>query len=586
MSLIATFVLMYFADMTLNIVTMGGLVLAIGRIVDDSIVVLENIHRHIEEGEPVIKAAISATSEVAMACTAATIATMAVFFPLLFVGGMVSEIFSSMALVVMFGLAASLVVALTLVPLLCSRLMAAPQSPTEAPSDCPRAFRAISRFVEKGLERFQQGFAWLTQWYLRAITWALGHRSITVAIAGGTFVISLMLMGLVGLEFFPATERNEVFVNVETPIGSSIEYTDQMTQKLEQIIQQTPEFQSVGAAGGELGAEAAMMMGMGGGGVNTATLYGKLTPRGQRERHTSEIQDDLRQKFAQVPGVTARFGEMGPGAMGGADIEVAISGDELPVLSRLGNEVMDEIADVPGLQDLDLNWRPGKPEYQVFIDRQKAGTLGITAHQVAATLQTLVRGTQQLTKYREAGEEYDIKVQAAEADRDWIETVKNATILSPYTGQVIPLTEIAHIKPAAGPTQINREERQRVVKVTASKSPDRALTDILKDVDARIKPLSHNWPQGYDYEFAGAEEDRREAFAGMGLALIMGILLIYMILASQFESLVHPLTIMLAIPLEIIGVSIVLLLTGTVISLMVFLAYCCLPALWSATLFC
>ncbi len=590
MSLIATFVLMYYADMTLNIITMGGLVLAIGRMVDDSIVVLENIYRHItEQGETVTKAALSGTGEVASACLATTLATFAVFFPLLLIGGLVGEIFASMAWVVMFGLAASLLVALTLVPLLCSRFMAAAQpldssgfplppgaSPTrpsrygDGAGRGVRLFGILPRLVEKGLGKFQQGFGWLTQWYLRAITWALSHRAMTTAIAGGTFIISLMLMGLVGLEFFPTMEENQVFINVETPIGSSIQYTDQMTQELERIMQQTPEFQLVGATGGELGAEA-MMMGMGGGGTNTASLFGKLTPRSQRERHAGEIEAELREKFDRVPGVTARFTEMGPGAMGGADIEVVISGDELPVLSRLGNEVMDGIADVPGLHDLDLNWRPGKPEYQVFIDRQKAGALGITAGQVAATLQTLVRGTQQLTKYREAGEEYDIKVRAAEADRDWIETVKDATIVSPYSGQVIPLTEIADIRPAAGPSQIHRDERQRVVRVTAGKSPDRALTDILKDVAARIKPISHNWPSSYSYEFAGAEEDRREAFAGMFVALIMGILLIYMILASQFESLVHPLTIMLAIPLEIIGVSILLLLTGTVISLMVFL---------------
>ena len=580
MSLIATFVLMYFADMTLNIVTMGGLVLAIGRIVDDSIVVLENIHRHIEEGEPVIKAAVSATSEVALAVTAATLATMAVFFPLLFIGGMVSEIFSPMALVVMFGLAASLIVALTLVPLLCSRFMAGlQQQPASSGPPLPegeglgvRLLGILPYLVEKGLAQFQRGFEWLTQWYLRAITWALSHRAMTTAIAGGLFIISIMLMALIGLEFYPEMAENELMINVETPIGSSIQYTDEMTQKLETIMEQFAEFENVVSAGGITGAEAAMMMvGAGGGGVNSAILFGKLAPRSQRQRSTSEIEADLRQKFDRVPGVTARFGEMGAGAMGGVDIEVVISGDELAVLSRLGNEAMEKIADVPGLEDLDLSWRPGKPEYQVFIDRQKAGTHGITAQQVAATLQTLIRGTQELTKYREKGEEYDIKVRAAEADRDWIETVKDATIVAPYTGEVIPLTEIAQIKPAAGPTSINRDERQRVVKVTASKSGDRALTDILKDIDARIKPLSHNWPQGYSYEFKGAEKDRREAFAGMGLALIMGILLIYMILASQFESLVHPLTIMLAIPLEIIGVSIMLLSTGTVISLMVLL---------------
>lgn len=573
MSLIATFVLMYFADMTLNIITMGGLVLAIGRMVDDSIVVLENIYRHItEEGESVTKAALSGTGEVASACMATTLATFAVFFPLLLVGGLVGEIFTSMALVVMFGLGASLIVALVLVPLLCTRIMAEAGDQAESPSDSGGPFWQFSHLVQQGLEKFQQGFQRLTKLYLIAINWALTHRSATIAIAGGTFIVSIMLLALIGLEFFPEMGEDEVMINVETPLGSSVQYTDGVTRELEQIIQQIPEFDNVGASGGELEAEAGMMMmGMGTGGANTAIIYGELTPRSQRERSSSDIKADLRERFARVPGVTIRFGQMGPGAMGGADIEIVISGHELDVLSRLGNDVLDAVADVRGIYDLDLSWRPGKPEYQVFIDRQKAGTHGITAHQVAATLQTLVRGTQGLTKYREAGEEYDIMVRAAEADREWIEKVKDATIVSPYSGQVIPLTEIADIKPAVGPTSINRDERRRVVKVTAGKAPGRPLTDIINDVDNRIASLSKIWPAGYDYEYAGGEKDRREAFAGMGLALIMGIALIYIIMASQFESLVHPLTIMLAIPLEIIGVAIMLLLTGTAISLMVFL---------------
>lgn len=579
MSLIATFVLMYFADMTLNIVTMGGLVLAIGRMVDDSIVVLENIHRHIEEGEPVIRAALSATGEVALACTATTLATFAVFLPLLFAGGIVTELFTSMALVVMFGLAASLIVALTLVPLLCSRFMAGPSQ--QAQTDGQKSGGDLSRVlsprwflsvIERGMAGFQQGFEWLTQVYLRAITWALDHRGITVATAGGLFIMSLMLMGSIGREFFPEMAQNELMVNVETSIGSSLEYTDQVSRKLEKIMEEVPELELVGSSGGELGAEAGMMMmGMGGGGANSATLFAKLKPRSQRQRSYAEIEADLRERFAGVPGVTTRFGEMGPGAMGGADIEIVISGDELAVLNRLGVEVMERIADVPGLLDLDLSWRPGKPEYQVFVDRQKAGTYGITAYQVATTLQTLVRGTQELTKYREKGEEYNIKVRAAQADRAWIEKVKDATIVAPYSGQVIPLTEITDIRPGVGPTSIGREERRRVVKVTAGKSPDRALTVIRDEVDARILPFSEGWPSGYRYEFKGAEEDRREAFAGMGLALIMAIALIYIIMASQFESLVHPLTIMLAVPLELIGVVIALLLTGTAMSVMVFL---------------
>jgi len=580
MSLIATFVLMYLNHMTLNIITMGGLVLAIGRIVDDSIVVLENIHRHMEEGEPILQAAIyihrhmeegepilpaaiAGTQEVAMAITAATFTTMAVFFPLIFAGGMVAELFTPMSLVVMFGLFASLIVALTLVPLLCSRFIR--PRPAEEP---PRS--GLVEFGHTVVGQFGLGFERLTDFYLRAVTWALGHRALTVAWAGGIFIVSLMLIPLVGLGFFPEADRGELMLSVETPIGSSLEYTDQLVRKLENLILQIPELKNLVVTGGEMGggqAGAAMMMGAGGG-TNSATLFGKLVDRTQRTRSAADLEDELREKFAQVPDVTVKFEQTMGGGMGEAAVEITVTGDELGVLNRLGKEAMTKLAEVPGLYDLDLDWRPGKPEYQVSLDREKAGTFGITAGQVAMTLQTLVRGTAELTKYREKGKEYDITVRGAETDRQWIEMVKNCTVVAPHNGELIPLTEIARVERAAGPSQIRRDERRRAVTITADSS-GRPLSEITKDCEAHLTTMA--WPEGYSYKFGGAEEDRREAFGGMFIALIMGLLLIYMILASQFESLVHPFTIMLAIPLEVIGVIVILLLTQTIISVMVLL---------------
>ncbi len=557
LSLLATFILMYFNDMTLNLITMGGLVLAIGRIVDDSVVVLENIYRHLEEGEPVVEAAIGGTQELAMAIAAVTFTTMCVFLPIAFVGGLVSTIFTPMSLVVMFGLLASLVVALTIVPLLSARFL-------RPPSDGEGQGRAVLLVVERALGLWGHGFDRVAHWYRRAIAWCLGHRAVVTAIALGVFVLSGYLVTRVGMTFFPDMETDELRLKMETRIGSSVEHTNEMAKEVESILSQVPEVQHYQVAVGSSG-EGIGMLRAGGAGTRTANFTIKLTKREERERGTSEIEEELRDKLAQIPGITTSFQEEMGGM--GADLEVTITGDDLEVLSDLGQQTLAIMSQVPGLADLDLDWKPGNPEYHVFVDREKAGRLGLTAYDIAHSIQTQVRGTKELTKYREAGEEYDITVRAQEADREWIEQVRDTDIIAP-DGTVVPLATIARIRPALGPTRISRDERERAVTVEAS-TTGRALSEIVAEVDEKLGALE--WPEGYRYDFGGGEEDRREAFAGMGVALVLGVLLIYMILASQFESLVHPLVIMLAIPLEVIGVFAALLLTGTALSIMVFL---------------
>jgi len=557
-SILATFVLMYFQDMTLNIITMGGLVLAIGRIIDDSVVVLENIYRHTEEGEPAVAAAVGGTGELAMAIIAVTLATMCVFFPLLFVGGMVSTLFSPMSLVVMFGLFASLVVALTVIPMLGARLI--------HPHPKGAAAAAQTRgLLSRTLGAFDRAFRAVANWYRRAIEWCLNHRAIVTAVALGVFIASLLLIPLVGFEFFPEMDTGDLQLVVETPVGSSVEHTNEVAKQVEAIIAQVPELENMEVS---LGESEGGLMSMGGGtsGIRVANYQITLVDRQFRDRTTTEIQNELRDKLAQIPGITARFQERMGGGMG-ADVEVTISGDDLAVLSSLGNQALEKLEIVSGLYDLRLDWEPGTPEYQVLVDRDKAGRLGLAAADIAHTLQTLVRGTRELTKYREAGEEYDITVRAREADREWIDVVRGTDIIT-HDGIAVPLTEVATIRRALGPTQISRDERQRSVTIQGSKSV-RALSEIVADVENELATM--DWPAGYRYEIGGSEEDRREAFAGMGLALVMGVILIYLILASLFESLIHPFTIMLAIPLEVIGVFGALLLTGTSLNIMVLL---------------
>jgi HAE1 family hydrophobic/amphiphilic exporter-1 len=552
LSLLATFALMYFSDMTLNIVTMGGLVLAIGRLVDDSVVVLENIYRHVEEGEPVVDAAINGTGELSMAIFAVTLATMCVFFPVMYVGGLISTLFTPMSMVVIFGLACSLVVALTVIPTLSVRMI----PPRQHSEDRQQAQSAFTRFVTG----FNRALHSVSERYSGVLKWCLHRRSLVVAIALAVFIVSLMLIPLVGFEFFPTMDEGEMQLTLEAPVGSSIEYTNSKAKEVEEIVRHIPELENMEVTLGEGEGMAAMSST-----ARSANFQIGLVDRHERRRSTAEIQDELREQLSGISGVTYRF-QLGRGGMG-SDLEITIRGDDLRTLSSLADEAVERTQDIPGLHDLKLDWEPGAPEYQIRVDRDKAGRVGLSAAEVAGAVQTLVRGTQELTKYREGGKEYDIMVRAREMDRQWIDMVR-ATDLVTATGSTVPLTEVATITETVGPTQISRTDRERTVTIGCTTSK-RALSEIVVDAEKELEAMT--WPEGYSYEFGGAEEDRQEAFGGMGLALIIGVLLIYIILASLFESTIHPFTIMLAIPLQVIGVFAALLLTGTPVNIMVML---------------
>lgn len=557
LSALVTFVFMFFSNLTLNIITMGGLVLAIGRIVDDSVVVLENIHRHIESGEPVLDSAINGTEELWAAIAAITVTTMVMFFPLMFVGGMISVLFTPMALVVMLGLLASLIVSVTIVPLLSERMY------SRGAHDRLEKTSGLLGPMNRALAAWSRTFDRVAQWYRHAIAWSLNHRAIVIAVAIGVFIASLSLVPLVGMEFFPSVEQDELTIVMETPVGSSVEYTNARAQEVEGLLAGVEERQHYAVTLGQAGGASAFG---GGGGTRSANFTLKLHPRDERERTVTEIEDDLREKFAGLPGVETRF-EAGGGPGGGSDLEVRVLGDDLDMLAALAAEVQQKVEQTDGAIDVQISAEASNPEYHVLIDREEAGRLGLTVSDIGHSIQTQVRGTEQLTKFRAGDTEYDIKVRAREEDRGWVEQVRT-TRLTTATGDMVPLSAIATVVPALGPTQISRNERERAITVSAN-TQGRALSDVVGDVDAQLSEM--DWPQGYRYQFAGSEEDRAEAFGGMMTAIVVGVLLIYMILAAQFESLVQPLIIMLAIPLELIGVLGALLLTGTPLGIMAML---------------
>ena len=542
-SIIATFMLMYFRHLSINMITLAGFTLGIGRIVDDSIVVLENIHRHMEMGKPRMQAAIDGAQEVGLAVLASTFTTISVFLPLFLVKGFVGQIFTPLSWTFAFALICSLVVAITVIPMLSARLISV--------GSRERKTGLLGRILNSWNEFWKM----LDARYRLLLEWALGHRRTVILSTFAIFVVSLVMMGIfVQVEMAPKMDHGRGAITIETPIGSSLQRTDDVVRQVEEIIRKNiPEMRDMIADAGK-SPSSTMSMGadqeksrMGG-----VTFY--LVPSKQRKRSIFMIQDEIHPELKTIPGATIRI-EAQESLSSGKPIEVIIKGDNLNILSQLGLSVKKVVENVPGIIDADLNWRAGNPEYRVVMDRVKAAHLGLNLAQVALTLRTLVNG-EDATKFKEAGKEFDITVRLPESQRGSLEDVKNISILTPK-GIRIPLREISTIKLEGGPTEISRQDRTRYVSVQASLS-GRPSGACIMDITRALSSMT--LPDGYTWEMGGEEKDRQEAFGDLWSSLAMGFILVYVILACQFESFIHPLTIMMAVPLEMIGVSLALIL--------------------------
>ncbi len=554
-SVIATFLLFYFGDMTLNVVTLGGLTLAIGRIVDDSIVVLENIFRHLQRGGQPAEAAIEGSSEVGLAVAASTFTTVSVFLALLLTGGFVGQMFRPMAITFTFALLMSLVVAVTLIPMLSSRLLRR----AEAASGNPRGPGRLGRLFARWMQLWE---AFVGR-YRTVLRWALAHRWAVIGIALFSLAGSLALVPVVGISFIPKMDEGEFLVTVETPIGSSVERTDRVVRAAEEVVADEVAEKEYLLAGTGYRGEMSIQTGiMAMEEANQGSIAVSLMDRNKRRRGQYQIMDAVRAKLKRLPG--AKFRVTPLFSMSGAKpFELVIRGEDLNTLARLGEDAAERVAKVPGLYAVDLNWRAGKPEYHIQVDREKAAYYGLNTAAVATTVRTLLHG-EEVTEFTDRGEEYDITVRMPEKARRDIRDIEDLMLPTP-AGVQVPLRSVAQITLSSGPSNISRKNRSRCVIVQAQ-TTGRPLNEIIRDVDAQLAKMK--LPTGYTYEYAGEKEQQSEAFANLWLALLIGIAFVYVILASQFESLIHPLTIMFAIPLEVVGAILALLITGDPLSIM------------------
>lgn len=556
-SVIGTFALLYFGGYTLNTLTFGGLALGIGMIVDAAIVVLENAYRHLEMGKDRMTAAIDGAEEVWSAILASTLTHIAVFVPMLFLTGVSSIMFGQLAAVVSFSLAMSLFVAVTIVPVLCSRLLKlAP--PADSRTGVLGALYRLSDRALNGIDTV----------YQRSLHIALQHRPTVMAVGAAAFVAAIVLLPRVGFEFQPTTDEGEVTVDAELAVGTRIEATEDVLTRLEQTIRQTtPEATMlITQAGGGGGG------GFGNASTNRGSITVRLTDKDQRTRSSDRVAMDLRRQLSGLPGVIVRTRASGGQQMmmrgGGGDgsrLSVEIRGHELDQASQLARNLKSILDTTPGIADSRLGRDDGRPELEVRVDRDKAAVLGMTVTGVANTIRTNVAGTQ-AAMFREAGNEYPIVVRLRESDRDEISSVGDV-LLSIPGGRVLPAKNVMVVDRDTGPTQIDRKNQERITRVNAE--TEVTLSEAVANVQARLPEL--NVPKDFQVGFGNEVEEQARSFRELQLVLVLAIILVYTVMASQYESLRDPFIIMFSIPLAAFGVVASLLITKTPFSMQAYI---------------
>jgi len=563
-SIISTFALLYVCGFTLNTMSLGGLALATGLIVDDAVVVLENIFRHIERDQKrAAEAAVSGTTEIMSAVVASTLTIMVVFLPLLLIKGQAGQMFTQFALVVIFSIAVSLLDATTVVPMLASRLIHGEAHLENLDNGHLHSLTGQLFF------RFGQWLEALDRSYRNGLAWALHHRP---WIIGGAILISaasFLLVPQVGTELMPPTDSGDFTVIVKMPVGTALSKTDEVMRQVERTLTANPNVATAFSAAGTT-------LNLRGTTTSLTPYQGSVTVKLKEDRKASTLQvmNELRRELARIPGARVLVNQFDLVTMlmtgGLQNVEVDIYGNDLSTLFRLAKEAMGRIRGIPGLENLDINWQEATPEIQWKVDRQKALQMGVTFSDVANTLSTATNGTI-ASYYQEKGFQYPIIVQLPESQRKTVPELLNLPITPSIPGgaeRAVLLGQVALPTYAMGPSEITRQDRQRYIAVTGmpqGRSPGEIQADIQKALSGM------QFPSGYYWDWGTNQKRRAEEFSGMGLAILLAIGLIYMLLASQFESFVHPLTVLLSVPLSAIGVVLALFLTGRSFGLTAFI---------------
>jgi CzcA family heavy metal efflux pump len=560
-SLIISFLFLYLAGYTINIISLTSLAIAIGMVVDASIVVLENIFRHSEGGERMTQASILGASEVGTAVIASTLTNIAVFVPVIFVGGITGILFKQLAYVVCLTLLTSLFTALLLVPMLSSRLLKAKRN-----GEKPQKAGILGR-----LSLLSDGFfSGMDAWYSRLLGWSLGHKKIVLLVAVVLLIGSAGLIPLIGTEFTPQMDQGQFEAVLEMPEGTRMEETGRVAEAVEEIIyQNVPELESSFRSWG-IGEEGISTLLGGSEGSNISTIRCRMVSRDDRERSTKDVANALRPLMSSFPGADIRFSVDDPisGLMfgGGKPFQIDVYGYDLEAGRDFSRRIADALKSIPGITDVEISRKEGKPELQIHVDREKASRLGLNVSTVAQTARSYIAG-KVATQFRESGDEYDIRVRLMEKDRQHIEDI-GKTFVRTSNGKAISLSTIASIRHDIGPVKIERKGQERIIAITADLY-NRDLGSAVKEAREKLEGIA--FPEGFSYEFSGAREEQEKSFTFLFVALLLGGVLVYMVMAALFESLRDPFIIFFSIPFGIIGVIWAMFLTGQPLSVISFI---------------
>lgn len=539
-SLLATFGAMYFFGFTINSLTLLALTLSIGVVVDDAIIVLENAHRHMEEGRGRREAALVGTNEIAFAAIASTLTLVAVFVPVAFIHGIIGRFFFEFGVTVAVCIVASSLVALTLTPMLCSRLLKL---------DPPRGLFA----------RFEHGLTRLAERYRGVLEWSLDHRGI-VALASAALVgCAVGLFFLVGQEFVPPEDRGGFLVIIESPEGSTLQHHDRLQIQVERILADLPEMRA-GTA----------FIGTGSGGVgstNRGIIFSRLHHRSERDRSQHEILRMLRSTFAEIPGIrvfATPFSGLPTGGRG-KPLEFVIQNPNFEALQEYTPQMVERVREISGLTGVDSDLRINKPELRVQIDRNKAAALGVSVADVANTLRILLGGSD-VTKFRHGNERYDVIVQLDETDRMTPQQIERLYVRS-RSGALVQLANVVDVVEGVGPSSLNHYNRRRSVVIDANLQ-GKPLGTALEEVQAIATEIL---PKGFTTAVSGESKEFEDSFDGLAFTFVLAIVAVYLVLAGQFESFAHPFTILLALPLALFGALGLLVTLGMTLNIYSFI---------------
>ena len=556
-SIIGTFLFMNLFGFTINMITLMALSLCVGLLIDDAIVVRENIVRHVQMGKSPYQASLEGTREIGLAVLATTFSIVAVFLPIGFMGGIIGKFFHEFGITIVAAVLISMFVSFTLDPMLSSIWH-------DPAIDAQGKVRGTRTFYDKTIGRvtgwFDRATEALSRGYQKILRWALVHKLVTVGIALAIFVSSIFMVPLLGTEFVPKADFSELSLNFYTPVGSSLEATEAKARQVETIVRQFPEVRYTLATLNTGNSQGKMYAG----------VYIRLVDRKSRSRSVDEMSGALRDRLRQVPGITITHVGLLDSVGGGKQLEFSLQGTDLKELERLSKLVTERIRSVPGLVDLESSIKPDKPVVEISIRRDAASDLGLTVSQISSSLRTLVAG-QTVGNWRAPDDQtYNVNVRLAPAaraalqDLERLPFIANAGGTGNASGNIVRLSQVATIKETTGANQINRRGLVREVAINANVY-QRSGGEVSKDVKAVLDSIS--FPPGYRYQFSGSTKNMEESFGYAISALVMAILFIYMILASQFKSFLQPLALMTSLPLTLIGVVLALLMFRSALSM-------------------